>query len=72
MKIQNPHDKFFKESMGNAEVAKDFLANYLPESVLQIIDLSFSHRYPIPTQVPYTMQLSYRCIVNYILLFSCC
>ncbi|SKB01330.1 Rpn family recombination-promoting nuclease/putative transposase [Sporosarcina newyorkensis] len=48
MEIQNPHDKFFKESMGNAEVAKDFLANYLPKSVLQIIDLNFSHRYPIP------------------------
>lgn len=26
--------------MGNAEVAKDFLANYLPESVLQSIDLT--------------------------------
>ncbi len=40
MKIQNPHDKFFKESMGNTEVAKDFLANYLPVAVMEVIDLA--------------------------------
>ena len=35
MKIQNPHDKFFKETMGNLETAKDFLTNYLPESMAE-------------------------------------
>ncbi|MBE1557093.1 Rpn family recombination-promoting nuclease/putative transposase [Sporosarcina limicola] len=39
MKIQNPHDKFFKETMGNLETAKDFLANYLPESVMRVVNL---------------------------------
>ncbi|AGL03684.1 Rpn family recombination-promoting nuclease/putative transposase [Desulfoscipio gibsoniae] len=39
MKIQNPHDKFFKETLGNVAVAKDFLNNYLPQSVMNIIDV---------------------------------
>ena len=39
MKIQNPHDKFFKEMMGNVETAKDFLANYLPEPIRQVVNL---------------------------------
>jgi predicted transposase/invertase (TIGR01784 family) len=39
MKIQNPHDKFFKETFGNIEVAKDFLNNYLPESIINVIDI---------------------------------
>ena len=39
MKIQNPHDKFFKETFSNVEVARDFIKNYLPESILKIIDL---------------------------------
>jgi hypothetical protein len=29
MKIQNPYDKFFKESFSDIEVAKDFIKNYL-------------------------------------------
>ncbi|HHV16323.1 MAG TPA: DUF4351 domain-containing protein [Gelria sp.] len=33
MKIQNPHDRFFKETFGKVEVAKDFLNNYLPEDI---------------------------------------
>lgn len=40
MKIQNPHDKFFKESFGNLAVAKDFLINYLPSEILERIDLN--------------------------------
>lgn len=40
MKIQNPHDKFFKESLGNVETAKDFITNYLPEKVLQVLDVN--------------------------------
>ncbi|MCX7951838.1 MAG: Rpn family recombination-promoting nuclease/putative transposase [Clostridiales bacterium] len=39
MKLQNPHDKFFKETFSNLEVAKDFIQNYLPESIVKIIDL---------------------------------
>jgi predicted transposase/invertase (TIGR01784 family) len=39
MKIQNPHDRFFKETFGKVEVAKDFLNNYLPESIMQVIDI---------------------------------
>lgn len=40
MKIQNPHDKFFKETFGNVEVAKDFLNNYLPKNIMNIIDIN--------------------------------
>lgn len=40
MKIQNPHDKFFKETFGKVEVAKDFLNNYLPGSIMKIVDMS--------------------------------
>ncbi|MEZ0537302.1 Rpn family recombination-promoting nuclease/putative transposase [Caldicellulosiruptoraceae bacterium PP1] len=39
MKVQNPHDKFFKETFSNIEVTKDFLINYLPEGIVKIIDL---------------------------------
>lgn len=39
MSIQNPHDKFFKETFSDAEVARDFIQHYLPESVSEIIDL---------------------------------
>lgn len=39
MKVQNPHDKFFKETFSNLEVARDFMQNYLPEPVLKIVDL---------------------------------
>lgn len=39
MKIQNPHDKFFKETFSNVEVARDFMKNYRPKLILKIIDL---------------------------------
>ncbi|MEA1975711.1 MAG: Rpn family recombination-promoting nuclease/putative transposase, partial [Bacillota bacterium] len=38
MKIQNPHDKFFKETFSNVAVAKDFINNYLPKNIINIID----------------------------------
>lgn len=38
MKIENPHDKYFKETLGNVEVAKDFLNNYLPPDIMKIVD----------------------------------
>lgn len=40
MKIQNPHDKFFKETFSNIAVAKDFINNYLPQSIINIIDIN--------------------------------
>lgn len=39
MKVQTPHDKFFKETFGKVTIAKDFLNNYLPESIMNIIDM---------------------------------
>ena len=38
--IINPHDKFFKETFTQPEVARDFLANYLPTSILPLLDLN--------------------------------
>lgn len=40
MKVQNPHDKFFKETFSNTAVAKDFMTNYLPQSILNIVDIN--------------------------------
>lgn len=37
--INNPHDKFFKETLGDVSVAQDFIENYLPENILDIIDI---------------------------------
>ena len=37
--INRPHDKFFKEVMGNVENTRDFLINYLPEDILKVTDL---------------------------------
>jgi predicted transposase/invertase (TIGR01784 family) len=39
VKIQNPHDKFFKKTFGDVAVAKDFLNNYLPQKIMGIIDI---------------------------------
>ena len=39
MKIQTPHDKFFKETIGRVEVATDFLNNYLPASIMNTVDM---------------------------------
>ena len=38
MKVQTPHDSFFKETMGKIEVAEDFLNNYLPVDIRDVID----------------------------------
>lgn len=42
--VKRPHDKFFKETLGDPEIAKDFLANYLPESLSGKMDLSSLQR----------------------------
>lgn len=38
--LTNPHDHFFKESFSRPEVAHSFFENYLPASVLNILDLN--------------------------------
>lgn len=40
MKVQNPHDKFFKETLGNVSTAKDFLTHYLPDNVMKVINVN--------------------------------
>ncbi len=37
--VSNPHDRFFRQLLQNKEVAKDFLRYYLPEPIVQILDL---------------------------------
>jgi predicted transposase/invertase (TIGR01784 family) len=39
LKIQNPHDKLFKETWSNLLNAKSFLENYLPKDILKITQL---------------------------------
>ena len=38
--IANPHDKLFKEAWSNRETAQDFLQQYLPREVLELVDLN--------------------------------
>ena len=37
--ICNPHDKFFKEAFGREETARDFVVNYLPDEIRELLDL---------------------------------
>jgi predicted transposase/invertase (TIGR01784 family) len=37
--LTNPHDKFFKETFTRVEVARDFFANYLPQPVIEALNL---------------------------------
>ena len=38
--INNPHDKFFKSAMSNHRVARAFMQQHLPASILSVTDLS--------------------------------
>ena len=38
--INKPHDKFFKETLSDLDTTKDFLFNYLPQEILDIVDIS--------------------------------
>jgi predicted transposase/invertase (TIGR01784 family) len=38
--LSHPHDHFFKESFSRPEVARSFLENYLPQPVLEVLDLN--------------------------------
>ena len=37
--LTNPHDKFFKETFSRIEIARDFMARYLPPEVAAALDL---------------------------------
>lgn len=37
--IQNPHDRFFRETFSRLEIARDFIQHYLPHEVVAILDL---------------------------------
>jgi len=37
--ITNPHDRFFKEALSRQEVARDFVAHYLPGDISALLDL---------------------------------
>ncbi|HFQ94894.1 MAG TPA: Rpn family recombination-promoting nuclease/putative transposase [Anaerolineae bacterium] len=39
MTVQNPHDRFFRESFGRVEVARSFLQEYLPPELLAALNL---------------------------------
>lgn len=40
MTVDNPHDRFFKETFSHIEVVVDFLQAYLPESISNELDLT--------------------------------
>ena len=40
MKVQNADDKIFKETFRNIQVAKVFLTNYLPQDIMNIVDVN--------------------------------
>lgn len=40
LQIQNPHDKIFKETFSNVDVAKDFITHFLPPTVRNTIDVA--------------------------------
>ena len=39
MTYPNPHDRFFKKSMSNLSIARDFFSHHLPAALLKKIDL---------------------------------
>ncbi|HZW68747.1 MAG TPA: Rpn family recombination-promoting nuclease/putative transposase [Pseudogracilibacillus sp.] len=39
MEIENPHDKFFKETFSDVDVTKDFLNHYLPAGLVEKVNL---------------------------------
>lgn len=43
--LTNPHDRFFKETFGRIEVARDFFAHYLPETVTAVRRLPSSPKF---------------------------
>ncbi|MCL0081362.1 Rpn family recombination-promoting nuclease/putative transposase, partial [Peptococcaceae bacterium] len=38
--IKNPHDSFFKYSLQDLDIARNFIAGYLPSEIVKLLDLS--------------------------------
>ncbi len=36
--VKNPHDRFFKETFSRAEVALDFVHNYIPPEIAALLE----------------------------------
>ncbi len=43
MTIQNPHDRFFRQSFQSEELARSYLQTYLPSDLLRILNLETLH-----------------------------
>ena len=41
MTVNNPHDKFFYDSFGKPEIARNFLEEYLPPEIRQLLNLEY-------------------------------
>ena len=39
MTVQNPHDRFFRESFGRLEIARNYLQEYLPDKIRALLNL---------------------------------
>jgi predicted transposase/invertase (TIGR01784 family) len=39
MSVQNPHDRFFRDSFGRPEIARNYLEEYLPTELRRLLDL---------------------------------
>jgi predicted transposase/invertase (TIGR01784 family) len=39
MTVQNPHDRFFRDSFGRPEIARNYLEEYLPADLRRLLDL---------------------------------
>ena len=39
MTVQNPHDRFFRESFGRPEIVRNYLEEYLPAEVRRLLNL---------------------------------
>lgn len=39
MKLQNPHDRVFKEVFSDISITKDFIQSYLPKEMVKLLDL---------------------------------
>ena len=39
LKINNPHDRLFKETLSKKELAQSFLLNYLPQDILEVFEI---------------------------------
>jgi predicted transposase YdaD len=44
MTIQNPHDRFFRDSFGRSDIARNYLEEYLPANLRRLLDLTEMHR----------------------------